>query len=352
MKNLLSLKFLIPISAIAAITFSFQSNESDSRIIDSAGSGNTNISGDGNNLVEKAENYNFYINGETLILSSLDDLNEVQKKVVEIEENLEYTANILETYKQDIDNQKELELINHEKENVAAYVANHQYSDAIDLLQNSLCKMYPSNVELNKLLLDTIYEYLEHVTQEVDQLLQLKNYIEARNLVNTVEKILGNSSEDYLTMEHLKNKVESHQDVQLGSLKVVTSSGNIVLNPAGDLTKGSLSDHYEYSNDNLIKKSSHGDSSIEFYLGSKYTMLEVTIAISDESPSKQNPASVTFIGDGGNILYTSGDLTRSSDVINALRIDVSNQDRLTIVIKSSDSNYSVYPIIANPILYT
>lgn len=184
------------------------------------------------------------------------------------------------------------ELISHEKENVAKYIANNQYEDPINILKNTLCKTYPS--EFEKLLLDTILEYLNFVAKEVDELLLDKNYVEAQNLVLTVEKTLGAKDGDYPTLDHLKNKVDSHHDIQLGSLKVVSSEENIALNPDGELTKGSLSDTFKYSNANLIKKSGAGDSSMEFYLGKEYLLLEVTLAVSEEAPSKQNSASVTF----------------------------------------------------------
>ncbi len=358
MKNKFNYKLVIGVSIafLFFITFNFSqsnniinSNDNNTTI---TGNENTNISGNDNTV--DVISYNFHINGETLLVENNEDIEQIQKLVENIEEELINASLELEIYKQDIDDQKIQLIIEQEKENISQYIEEKNYVDAINILQNTLCETYPTEIEFQKLLYDTITEYLEYTASEVDKLLEEQNYIEARLLVETVEKTNVEDLQNNSVFQLLKNKVNSHQDVQLCNLKIVNQSGNIQMLTAEGTSQGSLSEseRYRYSNMNLIKKSGSGNSSMEFYLGQEYTLLEVTIAVSDEYPTKQNPTIVTFTGDGGKILFTSGELTRSSDVIENYRIDVSNEERLTIIIESTSHSYAVYPMIVNPVLYT
>lgn len=346
----ISWKVTIPLLAVSAVLVqcNITKNEDDTNLI-SSGDGNSNIAGDNNTTISGDSNvYHLSINGENIAINSLDDLKVVQEKVEIMEDELQ-------SYQQEIDEAVLANFLEEEKSKIATLVQEQNYVDAIHILQNTLCKTYPNDEELQKLLIDTIYQYLDYITQQVDILLKDYKYNEASTMVESVENLISVADTgDIATLALLRAKVDSHVEVQLCNLKIAEQGGNIAMLTGRNTVSGTLSDSEEhnYSEMNLIKKTGLGNSYLEFYLGKEYSILEVTIAVSDEEESKKDPSTVNIVGDGGTILFTSGALTRTSDVIDKHRIDVTNQDRITIVIESSSSNYSVYPLIVNPILYT
>ncbi len=101
----------------------------------------------------------------------------------------------------------------------------------------------------------------------------------------------------------------------------------------------------------FMLKTSYGDYSgyAKYHLGGKYKSLQLTYAISTEDPDNIDPTTFTVFGDGDKILFTSGEMTRTTEPT-SVGIDVTGQKWIYIRVES-DSSYSVPVLMINPLLF-
>lgn len=106
-----------------------------------------------------------------------------------------------------------------------------------------------------------------------------------------------------------------------------------------------------YDPGNLFMLKPDGDYSgyAKYYLGGKYKSLSLTYAISTEDPDNIAPTTFTVFGDGDKILFTSGEMTRTTEPT-SVGIDVTGQKWIYIRVES-ESYDSVPVLMANPVLF-
>ncbi len=217
-------------------------------------------------------------------------------------------------------------------------IDDQNYEDAITTLETAL-KKSPTNKDL-------IAKYVNAVKLRVNELTSKNDYDKALAVLQSAKKQLKNNDEiDKLYDETKKNSPDKLCDLTIAEQndryipiteqKVMTDTTGITYDP------GNL----------FMLKTYYGDDSgyAKYYLGGKYKSLQFTYAVSTEDPDNIDPTTLTIFGDGDKILFTSGEMTRTTEPTST-GIDVTGQKWIYIRV-SSDSYNSVPVLMANPVLF-
>lgn len=217
-------------------------------------------------------------------------------------------------------------------------IDDQNYEGAITTLETAL-KKSPTNKDL-------IAKYVNAVKLRVNELTSKNDYDKALAILKSAQKQLKNNDEiDKLYDETKKNSPDKLCDLTIAEQndryipiteqKVMTDTTGITYDP------GNL----------FMLKTYYGDDSgyAKYYLGGKYKSLQFTYAVSTEDPDNIDPTTLTIFGDGDKILFTSGEMTRTTEPTST-GIDVTGQKWIYIRV-SSDSYHSVPVLMANPLLF-
>lgn len=217
-------------------------------------------------------------------------------------------------------------------------IDDQNYEGAITTLETAL-KKSPTNKDL-------IAKYINAVKLRVNELTSKSDYDTALAVLQSAKNQLKNNDEiDKLYEETKKNSPDKLCDLTIAEQndrympiteqKVMTDTTGITYDP------GNL----------FMLKTYYGDDSgyAKYHLGGKYKSLQFTYAVSTEDPDNIDPTTLTIFGDGDKILFTSGEMTRTTEPTST-GIDVTGQKWIYIRV-SSDSYHSVPVLMANPVLF-
>ncbi len=223
-------------------------------------------------------------------------------------------------------------------------VASSDYESAISVLEDAL-EVLPEDSELTSMLNSARSAYEESIVSQANTLVDNGDYDGALALLSEALGVLPDSE----TLSQLYDTTEANQPVKLSSLKLSESSGRYELITDQVVTMDTLGNTYNPGN---LYRFWGGDGGyVKYYLGGAYTTLRLTLAVSDEDEDRLEPTTLTIYGDNDVILYTSGELTRTSTP-QTVSVDVTGQNWLYIRSGGDSSyRYAVSLLVADPILY-
>ncbi len=217
-------------------------------------------------------------------------------------------------------------------------IDDQNYEDAITTLETAL-KKSPTNKDL-------IAKYVNAVKLRVNELTSKNDYDAALAVLQSAKKQLKNNDEiDKLYEETKKNSPD-----KLCDLTIAEQNDNYIPITEQKVMRDTTGITYDPGNLFMLK-TSYGDYSgyAKYHLGGTYKSLQLTYAVSTEDPDNIDPTTFTVFGDGDKILFTSGEMTRTTEPT-SVGIDVTGQKWIYIRVES-DSSYGVPVLMANPVLF-
>ncbi len=188
-------------------------------------------------------------------------------------------------------------------------------------------------------------KYVNVVKLRVNELINKNDYDTALAILESAQKLLKNNDEIDKLYEEIK---KIHPD-KLCDLTIVESNDNYIPITEQKVMTDTVGNTYD--SDNLFMLKTYGDDSgyAKYYLGGKYKFLQLTYAISTEDSDNAAPTTFTVLGNGDKILFTSGEMTRTTEPT-SVGIDVTGQKWIYIQVES-ESHDSVPVLMANPVLF-
>lgn len=217
-------------------------------------------------------------------------------------------------------------------------IDDQNYEDAITTLEGAL-KKSPTNKDL-------IAKYVNAVKLRVNELTSKNDYDKALAILKSAQKQLKNNDEiDKLYEETKKNSPD-----KLCDLTIAEQNDNYIPITEQKVMRDTTGITYDPGNLFMLK-TSYGDYSgyAKYHLGGTYKSLQLTYAVSTEDPDNIDPTTFTVFGDGDKILFTSGEMTRTTEPT-SVGIDVTGQKWIYIRVES-ESYDSVPVLMANPVLF-
>lgn len=219
-------------------------------------------------------------------------------------------------------------------------IDDRDYEAAMKLIRTAL-EDFPRNEQLSSL-------YVQAVKSQVTAYKASNLYDKALVLLEDAQEVVKENAD----IENLYEEIKKNMPDKLCDLKIVDSDREEQYTQIIEqtITQDTLGNVYDPGNLFLLKvnwKDAGGYA--KYHLGGKYTSMGLTIATSDENPDDKNPTVFSVFGDGDKILFTSGEMTRTSEPV-TVAIDVSGQDWLHIRVESTEYD-SVGILMANPVLF-
>lgn len=216
-------------------------------------------------------------------------------------------------------------------------IDDQNYEDAITTLETAL-KKSPTNKDL-------IAKYVNAVKLRANELTSKNDYDTALAVLQSAKKQLKNNDEiDKLYEETKKNSPD-----KLCDLTIAEQNDRYIPVTEQKVMTDTVGNAYDPGNLFMLKTYGEDGGYAKYYLGGKYKSLQFTYAVSTEDSYYIDPTTLTIFGDGDKILFTSGEMTRTTEPT-ATGIDVTGQKWLYIRV-SSDSYNSVPVLMANPVLF-
>ena len=216
-------------------------------------------------------------------------------------------------------------------------IDDQNYEDAITTLESAL-KKSPTNKDL-------IAKYVNAVKLRVNELTGKNDYDKALAILKSAQKQLKNNDEiDKLYEETKKNSPD-----KLCDLTIAESNERYIPITEQKVMSDTVGNTYDPGNLFMLKPDGDYSGYAKYYLGGKYKSLQLTYAISTEDPDNIAPTTFTVFGDGDKILFTSGEMTRTTEPT-SVGIDVTGQKWIYIRVES-ESYDSVPVLMANPVLF-
>lgn len=216
--------------------------------------------------------------------------------------------------------------------NGTQYISDGKYDEIFELLDQAL-EANPNDSELTNLYNTAVTSFEDYAAATVDGYVQNEQFGEAYTFLNKAEDILPDSEK----ITELRSQVRDAVPVKLSEMKISDSDR---FEAADELSVKEDVIGNVYSPGNLyISTSYHGKSYATCYLNSGYTKLKGVIAVADNCD--QVIGEFTIYGDNGQILYTSGDMSRTTAPI-AIDINVEGVKWITIAAETEEfSNFVV-----------
>lgn len=216
-------------------------------------------------------------------------------------------------------------------------IDDQNYEDAITTLETAL-KRSPTNKDL-------IAKYVNAVKLRVNELTSKNDYDAALAVLQSAKKQLKNNEE----INKLYEETKKNSPDKLCDLTIAEQNDRYMPITEQKVMTDTVGNTYDPGNLFMLK--TYGDDSgyAKYYLGGKYKSLQFTYAISTEDSYYIDPTTLTIFGDGDKILFTSGEMTRTTEPTST-GIDVTGQKWIYIRV-SSDSYNSVPVLMANPVLF-
>lgn len=274
--------------------------------------------------VETIEEYEEAIETLTIALKIVDENEDLSKRLNELENG--YAA-----------------LLKSEAlSNGTQYIKDGKFKELFELLKKA-CEKNSGDNELNNLQKTAEEEYVKIVQAKVDEFRSQDQYSEAIKYLDEAVKILEGNS----TLNDLLNSVKSSVPIELSSLKISESER---YEPGAELSVAEDSIGNIYSPGNLFKMSPNYSSSAyaTYYLKGEYSRIKGIIAVSDDS-KLANIGKVSILDENGKILYTSGDMSKTT-VPKTIDVDIRGIEWMTIICENSDG-YQFRGFISDWVLY-
>lgn len=224
-------------------------------------------------------------------------------------------------------------------------ISSGDYETAIEAIDDAL-DILGSDADLSSLRSSTQSSYESEVQSQVAELVAANDYESALELLEEALEVIPEST----VLSDLYDTTEENQPVKLSDLKLSESGGAFELVTGQVVTTDTLGN--TYGSGNLYKFTSswlsYDDGYVKYYLGGEYTSLVFTLAVSDEEEDYKEERVLTIYGDDDALLYTSGDLSRTSVPVE-VTVDVTGTD--WIYIKADAVTYGVIILVYNPVLY-
>lgn len=217
-------------------------------------------------------------------------------------------------------------------------IDDQNYEDAITTLETAL-KKSPTNKDL-------IAKYVNAVKLRVNELTGKNDYDKALAVLQSAKKQLKNNDE----IDKLYDETKKNSPDKLCDLTIAEQNDNYIPITEQKVMRDTTGITYDPGNLFMLK-TSYGDYSgyAKYHLGGTYKSLQLTYAVSTEDPDNIDPTTFTVFGDGDKILFTSGEMTRTTEPT-SVGIDVTGQKWIYIRVES-DSSYGVPVLMANPVLF-
>lgn len=222
-------------------------------------------------------------------------------------------------------------------------VADGNYETAFSVLQSAL-KTLPDDSDLKNLLSSAQSSYEDSIVSQVDALVSSGDYDSALSLLTAAKNVLPSST----VISDLYDTTKTNQPVALSSLKITESGGNYALVTDQVVTTDTIGNIY--SPGNLYQFWGGSGGYVKYYLGGEYTTLQFTLAVSDGDEGRLNPTELTVYGNNDEILYTSGELTRTTTP-QTVSVNIAGQNWLYIRSSGSSYYHDVSLLVADPMLY-
>lgn len=225
-------------------------------------------------------------------------------------------------------------------------IEEDDYASAIETVNTAL-GILGTDSELTALLESAQSAYETYVTSEVSTLVSAGEYDDALSLIQKALNVMPEST----SLDALYETTQAAQPVKLSSLTLAETDGNIELVTGQEIYTDTIGNTYGSGNLYRIEKGGSGSKEpyVKYYLGSEYTTMTFTIAVSNEDDNCKDTRTVTVYGDEDEVLYTSGEIDRTTVPIE-VTVDVSGTD--WIYIKADKKSYYAVPLlIYNPLLY-
>lgn len=217
-------------------------------------------------------------------------------------------------------------------------IDDQNYEDAITTLEGAL-KNSPSNKDL-------IAKYVNAVQLRVTELTNKNDYDKALTVLQSAKKKLKDNEK----INNLYTETKKNSPDKLCDLTIAESNDNYVPITEQKVTYDTVGNHYDPGNLFMLKTAGDYSGYAKYYLGEKYKSLNFIYAIPTEDTDNINPTTFTIFGDGDKILFTSGEITRTTEAT-ATSVDVTGQKWINIRV-GSESYDSVPVLMANPVLFS
>lgn len=216
------------------------------------------------------------------------------------------------------------------------------YPQAISVLKEAV-KEYSEDEALNTQLNTILSTYETVIANQVADFVANDDYAGALNLISEAMKV----SPESIVLATLYQETEANQPVKLNELTI--SEYNEYFEVTGmEVTEDTIGNVYSPGNLFVLNHDWYDTSYAKYYLGKQYKTLKFTVAIKNINDRNKDTRRVTVYGDDEEILYTSGELARTTAPYE-VDVDVSKVDWLYI--HSDSTGYGITPILVNPILY-
>ncbi len=216
-------------------------------------------------------------------------------------------------------------------------IDDQNYEGAITTLETAL-KKSPTNKNL-------IAKYVNAVKLRVNELTSNKDYDTALAVLQSAKNQLKNNDE----IDKLYDETKKNSPDKLCDLRIAESNDRYIPVTEQKVMSDTAGNDYNPSNLFMLKTYGDDDGYAKYYLGGKYKSLQFTYAISTEDSYYTDPTTLTIFGDGDKVLFTSGEMTRTTEPTST-GIDVTGQKWIYIRV-SSDSYNSVPVLMINPLLF-
>lgn len=253
--------------------------------------------------------------------SAIDTLN-IALKIVPDDEKLTARLDELETGYADFLKSEALT-------NGTQYIQDGKFEELFELLSKA-CEKNSGDTELENLKKTAEDEFVKKVQTTVDEYVGNDDYDDAIKYLQSANKILA----DNTIITELLQKTQDNVPVELSSLKISESD---LYEEGANLTVNEDSIGNVYSSGNLFKlmPSYSRAGYVTFYIKGDYSRLTGTIAVADDS--SKNPGKVSIYDEKDKLLYTSGDMTRTTAPIK-VDIDIKGVQWLKISAQSEHTS--------------
>ncbi len=228
------------------------------------------------------------------------------------------------------------------RKQVEVSIAENNYIQAISILKEGT-REFPDSTLLSDLYASVCLTFDTVVT---DQVVGLLNNYDYDTALTVLESIIS-SYPDSQAINSLYEIVLANMPVKLSEFTISDCDNYYEITGIGVVedTIGNV-----YSAGNLYEfDDSWYDGYAEYYLGGEYSTLKLTIAVKNTYQSYKTSRSISIYGDKEDVLYTTGNIGRTTAPIE-VTVDVTGVQWLYIYCSDNGSNM-ITPLLVNPVLF-